>query len=93
MDFFNYAGIHRPVKLYITPTTYLHDITLETDVIDGTGKLNFTTSIATVSKNGKEDSIEILYDVIDTDGKRVAGEFAIFSFHLEIFRIVLFNGT
>jgi len=37
-DFFNYAGIQRPVKLYTTPKTYIHDITITTD-ITGTGGL------------------------------------------------------
>ncbi|WP_270168320.1 beta-glucuronidase [Paenibacillus sp. SYP-B4298] len=27
-DFFNYAGLHRPVKIYTTPRTYVQDITL-----------------------------------------------------------------
>ena len=31
-DFFNYAGIHRPVKLYTTPTSYIRDITITTEV-------------------------------------------------------------
>jgi beta-glucuronidase len=31
-DFFNYAGIQRPVKLYTTPTTYIRDITITTGV-------------------------------------------------------------
>ncbi|MCH4191688.1 MAG: beta-glucuronidase [Butyrivibrio sp.] len=36
-DFFNYAGIHRPVKIYTTPMAYIHDIcvTTETDGEDG----------------------------------------------------------
>lgn len=34
-DFFNYAGIHRPVKLYTTPKSYIKNITIVTD-IDGT---------------------------------------------------------
>lgn len=34
-DFFNYAGIHRPVKIYTTPHSYIKDITIVTD-IDGT---------------------------------------------------------
>ncbi|KAL1494471.1 hypothetical protein ABEB36_010067 [Hypothenemus hampei] len=29
-DFFNYAGIHRPIKLYTTPKTYIDDITVVT---------------------------------------------------------------
>jgi beta-glucuronidase len=31
-DFFNYAGIQRPVKLYTTPKTYIRDITMTTEV-------------------------------------------------------------
>jgi beta-glucuronidase len=31
-DFFNYAGIQRPVKLYTTPNTYIRDITITTEV-------------------------------------------------------------
>ena len=27
-DFFNYCGITRPVKIYTTPKTYIHDITV-----------------------------------------------------------------
>lgn len=37
-DFFNYAGIHRPVLLYTTPTAYVDDITVVTDFLDNTGK-------------------------------------------------------
>ncbi len=33
-DFFNYAGLHRPVKIYITPTTYVQDVTVVPN-IDG----------------------------------------------------------
>ncbi|GAA1121135.1 beta-glucuronidase [Kribbella jejuensis] len=34
-DFFNYAGLHRPVWLYTTPPTYIADLTLDT-TLDGT---------------------------------------------------------
>lgn len=37
-DFFNYAGIHRPVRLYITPKAYVDDVTVVTDFFDNTGK-------------------------------------------------------
>lgn len=37
-DFFNYAGIHRPVVLYTTPSVYIDDITVTTDIIADTGK-------------------------------------------------------
>ena len=31
-DFFNYAGIHRPVKIYTTPKSYIKDITIVSSV-------------------------------------------------------------
>lgn len=38
-DFFNYAGIHRPVYLFTTPVSYIDDISITTTVQpDGTGK-------------------------------------------------------
>uniref|UniRef100_A0A8C0WIP0 Glycosyl hydrolases family 2 sugar binding domain-containing protein n=1 Tax=Castor canadensis TaxID=51338 RepID=A0A8C0WIP0_CASCN len=37
-DFFNYAGLHRPVLLYTTPTTYIDDITVTTEVEQDTGE-------------------------------------------------------
>jgi hypothetical protein len=37
-DFFNYAGIHRPVVLYTTPRVYIDDITVNTDINDDTGR-------------------------------------------------------
>ncbi|GAA4848990.1 beta-glucuronidase [Paenibacillus vulneris] len=36
-DFFNYAGLHRPVKIYTTPHSYVKDVTIvtETEGTDG----------------------------------------------------------
>ncbi|MCR5737405.1 MAG: beta-glucuronidase [Eubacterium sp.] len=31
-DFYNYSGIHRPVKIYTTPKTYMEDIVIQTKV-------------------------------------------------------------
>lgn len=31
-DFYNYAGIHRPVKIYTTPKKYIEDIVIKTEV-------------------------------------------------------------
>jgi beta-glucuronidase len=36
-DFFNYAGLHRPVWLYTTPLVHITDITVTTDLKDTTG--------------------------------------------------------
>lgn len=39
-DFFNYAGIHRPVTLYTTPKSYIDDVTIKTSLDDaGYGKI------------------------------------------------------
>lgn len=40
MDFFNYAGIHRHVRLYTTSLTYIDDITILTNVEGGTGNIH-----------------------------------------------------
>lgn len=37
-DFFNYAGLHRSVVLYTTPTTYIDDITVITNVDQDIGE-------------------------------------------------------
>lgn len=40
-DFFNYAGIDRPVHIYTTPKTYVDDMTVLTTSIQGNvGKLS-----------------------------------------------------
>lgn len=41
-DFFNYAGIHRSVQLYTTPTVYVKELILDSTVDDdGHGHVNF----------------------------------------------------
>uniref|UniRef100_H3BHV9 Beta-glucuronidase n=2 Tax=Latimeria chalumnae TaxID=7897 RepID=H3BHV9_LATCH len=44
-DFFNYAGIHRPVVLYMTPSAYIDDITLTTTFADNVGSVNYKVSV------------------------------------------------
>jgi beta-glucuronidase len=41
-DFFNYAGIQRPVKLYTTPNTCIRDITINTEVQGTNAHVNYT---------------------------------------------------
>ena len=40
-DYFNYSGIHRPVKLYTTPKDYIKDIVLTTSLDGNTGIVNY----------------------------------------------------
>ncbi|XP_030078237.1 beta-glucuronidase isoform X2 [Microcaecilia unicolor] len=65
-DFFNYAGIHRPVVLYTTPSTYVDDITVRSDVMEDVGILNYQVSVAG-SKN-----YSVAVTLLDREGNVVA---------------------
>jgi len=61
-DFFNYAGIHRPVKIYTTPQTYVKDVTIVTDRQQTTGIVRYEVDIVgkaevKVSVIDQEDAI------------------------------------
>ncbi len=62
-DFFNYAGIMRPVKIHVTPTNYIEDVTVVTDFDKTTGKVAYE-----IEQNGK---LEVKVAVIDEAGKTV----------------------
>ncbi|MGL4866803.1 MAG: beta-glucuronidase [Cetobacterium sp.] len=64
VDFFNYSGIHRPVKIYTTPKEFIEDITLITDIVEEKGVIDY--SIQT-SFDG-----DVLVEVIDKEGKNIA---------------------
>jgi beta-glucuronidase len=40
-DFFNYAGLHRPVWLYTTPSSYVEDVTVVTGLDGTTGTVSY----------------------------------------------------
>lgn len=40
-DFFNYSGIHRPVRLYTTPWSYIRDITIIPEIEGKTGIVRY----------------------------------------------------
>ncbi|KAG2459160.1 BGLR glucuronidase, partial [Polypterus senegalus] len=44
-DFFNYAGIHRPVILYTTPKAYIDDITVTTKINENIGLVLYNVSV------------------------------------------------
>ena len=66
-DFFNYAGLHRPIKIYSTPKTYIQDITIVPDV---NLKDKSATVAVRVDTKGKFDSIAIT--ILDEQEKEVA---------------------
>jgi len=48
-DFFNYAGIHRPVKLYTTPAVFLSDLTVTTSFSDNVGEVKVLATVSSIS--------------------------------------------
>ena len=60
-DFFNYAGIHRPVVLYTTPKEYIEDVTV-VPAVDGTVQYAVKTT----------GSAPVHVTVLDADGNVVA---------------------
>ena len=63
-DFFNYAGIHRPVKIYTTPKNYIDDIIIVTDFSKNEGYVDYYVKAI--------GDVEVLVSVIDEDDKIVA---------------------
>lgn len=64
-DFFNYAGINRPVKLYTTNSTYIEHIAVNYQLTSDQAQLNPDITI-----DGPFDSV--LYKVLDQDDRVVA---------------------
>lgn len=64
-DFFNYAGIHRPVKIYTTPHDYVEDIIITHNVNDDSAEV--FTVVQTV---GEFDEIKVT--LLDEEGNEVA---------------------
>ncbi|MEU7747816.1 beta-glucuronidase [Nonomuraea sp. NPDC049158] len=64
-DFFNYAGLHRPVWLYTTPPEHISDITVTTAFDDTTGVISYRADSA-----GETDSVRV--SLRDASGAEVA---------------------
>uniref|UniRef100_A0A452DTX4 Beta-glucuronidase n=1 Tax=Capra hircus TaxID=9925 RepID=A0A452DTX4_CAPHI len=65
-DFFNYAGLHRSVVLYTTPTTYIDDITVTTDVDQDIGWVNYRIVVQS------SDHLQLDVCLLDEEGKVLA---------------------
>lgn len=65
-DFFNYAGINRPVRIYTTPQAYIKDVTLVTDIRGNDGVVTY--QIETSGADGQE----VMLQILDADGNEVA---------------------
>lgn len=64
-DFFNYSGIHRPVRIYTTPKAYIQDITVVTDICGTDGIVDYGVKLA-----GDMDDCTI--SLLDEAGEKVA---------------------
>lgn len=64
-DFFNYAGIHRPVKISVLPQSFISDISVKTSINKKTGIIDYNISI-----NGDADTTNV--ELIDDQGNIVA---------------------
>lgn len=63
-DFFNYAGIHRPVKIYTTPKVFIKDITIQTDYKDTIGNVKYDIELSAEA--------DVKISVVDQEGNLVA---------------------
>ena len=66
-DFFNYAGLHRPVKIYSTPRDYIEDIVIVPEVDLAAKKADVQISVKTA---GAFDEVRVT--IFDEEGKQVA---------------------
>lgn len=65
-DFFNYAGINRPVKIYTTPKEYIEDIVIIPKIVGSDAEVSYTVECC-----GGNDS-EVTVHFFDEDGAKAA---------------------
>jgi beta-glucuronidase len=66
-DFLNYAGIHRPVKLYTTPKAYIDNIKVVTNIEDNQGIISYDIDVS-------DDSNLVEVNLIDEEKNRIISE-------------------
>ncbi|XP_013419250.1 beta-glucuronidase [Lingula anatina] len=64
---FNYAGLHRSVRLYTTPVDYVDDITITTSFYHSKGYVKYN-----ISRNGNATNSALTVEILDNDGNTVA---------------------
>lgn len=63
-DFFNYAGLHRPVRLYATPKGYIRDIDVVTDLDGADGLVEYAVRTAGDAAVSKVELLDAQGDVV-----------------------------
>ena len=79
-DFFNYAGIHRPVKIYTTPKSYVEDITIVTDFKENDGYVDY--KVKTIGEGNVKVTIIDEENNIVAEGVGESGKLTITDVHL-----------
>jgi beta-glucuronidase len=64
-DFYNYCGLHRPVKLLCMPSTYVDDITVVTDIDGTTGIVDYEVAVA-------GEAAAVAVRLLDAEGNEAA---------------------
>lgn len=67
-DFFNYAGIHRPVKLWIKPKQHIDDIVITYEVNKNNAKVSFDVKTNIENPKLKISILDEENTVVSTDG-------------------------
>jgi beta-glucuronidase len=65
-DFFNYAGLHRPVWLYTTPRAHITDITVVTELTDTAGTVSYQV------QTSDADGLQVRLILTGADGAEAA---------------------
>jgi beta-glucuronidase len=66
-DFFNYAGLHRPVWLYATPPVYITSIAVDTGLDGATGSISYA-----IGHSGEPEMVPVQVIVRDAEGRQLA---------------------
>lgn len=66
-DFFNYAGIHRPVKLISRPKQHIADISIVTTLSDDLKRADLSVTVVTSA-----EADELVISILDEEGQVVA---------------------
>jgi beta-glucuronidase len=69
-DFFNYAGLHRSVWLYMTPTSYITDVNVSTGLDGSSGTVRY--EVETASDEASDVRV-VLRDAAGTEVARASG--------------------
>lgn len=89
-DFYNYSGLHRPVKLYVTPKNYIEDITVDTKLHANEAVVNYDIKLSGNVKNiiikviDEQDNVvsQQSGEVSEADNNVVCGNISVLDPHL-----------